>query len=84
MKWLTVLADAGWRQTQGKFLNMVKRCWIFLDPSQWELLPFQRMLWKQFLLTVPFALLLPNGLASDPTSEALDTTLDMPWVHDSG
>lgn len=41
-EWLTVLADAGWRQTQTEFLSLVKRCWTFLDPRQWELLPFQK------------------------------------------
>lgn len=65
------------------FLSLIKRCWTFLDPRQWELLPFQKTIWKQFLLAVLLALLLPSGLASDPTYETHDIILDMSWVHAS-
>lgn len=66
------------------FLGLIKRCWTFLDPRQWELLPFQKTIWKQFLSAVLLALLLPSGLASDPTYETNDIILDMSWVHASG
>lgn len=79
-----MLADAGWRQTQTEFLSLVKRCWTFLDPRQWELLSFQKTIWKQFLSAVLLAQLLSNGLVSDPTYETHDIILDMSWVHAIG